>query len=144
MNYQCQVNINAPLQFVVETFLDTTTWHKWQPGFIKYEPIEGKLPFPGSKGFLVFQMGDQQGKMSQQVIENNLPDRYVVNYEFQGTWNQCVFQFKENNGQVTYTIDSLFRFPDQAPAPLNVFIATTTQEMERFKAFVEEKVDKQQ
>ena len=100
---------------------------------------KGQLFETGSEGILVFEYDKKQMNMKTYVESNQLPKQITIVYEMMGTWNRCINNFKEKNGMTAWEMDVEFRFNKPTEIPIEQFIEKTTQGMNIFKTFVEQK-----
>ena len=73
MKYSNEVEINLPVQKVIELFDNPANMSKWQPGFISFEPISGTPGQPGAKSKLKYIMGKREVEMIETITVRNLP-----------------------------------------------------------------------
>jgi len=139
MKYQVNMNINKPMNEVVSLYTNKKSMLQWEPGLKEIKENKGQLFETGSEGILVFEYDKKQMNMKTYVESNQLPKQITIVYEMMGTWNRCINNFKEKNGMTAWEMDVEFRFNKPTEIPIEQFIEKTTQGMNIFKTFVEQK-----
>ena len=81
MKYVCEVEINIPVEKVVDFWSDEINFSNWQDGFISIELLEGNWNVEGSKSKILFKNGKQKMELIETVISNNLPFSKKALYE---------------------------------------------------------------
>lgn len=81
--------------------------------------------------------GGHEVMMRETIEHNDLPQEIVTIYEIEGVWNRCVNSFVEEDGKVSFTIDSHFVFQVPVEADLESFKNATQGQLEWFKTLVE-------
>lgn len=111
MKYSVTVDINLPLNQVVQKFKNTENYYDWMKGLEKIEQVKGAPGEKGAEQYLHFNMGKRKMKMLEKVVRNNLPDSYCVSYEVNGVYNEVDSHFESINEETTrYTTSNLFQF----------------------------------
>lgn len=87
MKYSTEININLPIDRVIELFDDPDNLKKWQPGLQSFEAISGTPGQPGAKSRLRFKMGNREVEMIETVTVRNLPDEFSGTYEAKWVFN---------------------------------------------------------
>jgi hypothetical protein len=87
MKYSNEVEINKPIQRVIELFDNPANMPKWQPGFISMEPVSGTPGQPGAKSKLKYKMGKRDVEMIETITLRNLPHEFHGTYEAKGVYN---------------------------------------------------------
>jgi hypothetical protein len=87
MKYSNEVEINQPLQKVIELFDNPANMPHWQPGFISMEHISGEAGQPGAKSRLKYKMGKRDVEMIETITQRNLPHEFHGTYEAKGVYN---------------------------------------------------------
>jgi uncharacterized membrane protein len=73
MKYSVSIEIDRPLDEVVEKFDNSENLFKWMEGLQKYEHLSGEPGKPGAKTRLLFQMGKRKIEMIETITVRNLP-----------------------------------------------------------------------
>ncbi|OFY87916.1 MAG: hypothetical protein A3F72_09130 [Bacteroidetes bacterium RIFCSPLOWO2_12_FULL_35_15] len=87
MKYKSEIEINKPLDKVIELFDNPDNMKKWMEGLQSFEAISGKPGEVGSKSRLKFKMGKREIEMIETVTVRNLPEEFSGTYEAQGVFN---------------------------------------------------------
>ncbi len=143
MKYSNQIEINLPLNRVIELFDNADNMSKWQPDLISFEHISGEPGQAGAKSNLHYKMRKRDLNMVETIIANDLPNRMESTYEVKGTLNIQINKFEAiDNNKTRWVSDSEFQF---SSFPMKVFgwLSPGTfkkqsyQFMEMFKKFAE-------
>ena len=111
MKYTVEVDIDRPLNEVVEKFDNQDNYSKWMKGLESYENIEGKQGQEGAKNRFIFKMGKRKMQMVETVLKHDLPQQYLVSYEVNGVYNEVDNRFEKIDDQKTlYTTKQYFKF----------------------------------
>ena len=111
MRYQVYVDINLPIEKVVEKFKNSENYYDWMEGLEKIEPVQGEMGQEGTQNYFHFKTGKREMKMLETVKRNNLPHSYLISYEVNGVFNEVDSQFEAlNENKTRYTTNNLFRF----------------------------------
>lgn len=80
MKYEGYIDINKPVQEVVDFFASTDNQKKWQDGFIKKEQLKGNDRESGAEIKLYYQFGKRDMILTESVFVNNLPNSFESFY----------------------------------------------------------------
>ncbi len=69
MKYTCSIDIDKPIDEVIELFDNPDNLGKWQPGLISYEHLSGTPGEPGAKAKLHYKMNKREVEMIETVIK---------------------------------------------------------------------------
>ncbi|MBM9592552.1 SRPBCC family protein [Leptospira sp. 201903075] len=142
MKYTVSIDINKPLNFVIQTFDDPENLKRWMVGLQSFEPISGTPGQPGAKSKLTFDMNGRKMEMVETITVRNLPKEFSGTYEVGGIWNLVQNQFEALSPSLTrYTSVQEFRLK----APMKwfslllqpMFRKQSLQHMQNFKQFTE-------
>lgn len=141
--YSNEITIARPVEEVCKYFTDIQYFTNWQPDLLDYNTFEGKPCEAGAKSRVVYREGKNDDvKMVETVLENNLPDNYKVKYSTDGVISHQIHHFEEaEDGSTYYRIDTEQDFEGLVKV-LNIFSPDhfkhqTQRFMESFKNFVE-------
>ncbi len=143
MKFSCSVDIDLPVEKVVELFDNTDNMLKWQTGLLSFEHLEGEPGQPGAKSKLVYQNGNKTFALFEHITVRNLPEEFSGYYDHVAMRNSMKNSFvslDENktrwNTEIEYEfkttmwkVMSLFMKP--------MFKKQTLGFMENFKKFAE-------
>ena len=99
MKYSVEVEINQPIDKVVELFKDENNLFKWMKGLQSLEHLEGEPGKKGSTTKMVFKEGKRQIEMLETIVANKLPEEFSATYEAKGVHNLakiCFIAINEN------------------------------------------------
>ena len=142
MNYQLELDINAPRERVIELFLDPDNLKKWQPDLVSFTLISGVGREVGAKSSQIQRMGKRESEIIETIVEPNPPYEYAATYEGGSVWNLIENRFVKTDGNTTHWIlDNTFK----ASGVIGIlsfvmpgmFKKQTLKFMNMFKTFVE-------
>jgi len=81
MKYKCTVDINLPIDLVVQLWSDESHFSKWQDGFQSIQHLEGQAHSNGAKSKILLEQGRQKMELTETIISNNLPTEKKALYE---------------------------------------------------------------
>lgn len=81
LNYTLDLDIEAPIDFVVSTYLNRDLYPVWQPGRIESERITND-PHPTYE--VLIQMGRRKMKIKEEILTSQLPGKYEVKSRMKG------------------------------------------------------------
>ena len=108
MKFSNSVEINAPVEHVIEVFTVPENKRYWHDDFVSQELIEGQPGQPGSVSRLKFKTFD----LLETIHTNNLPTEYSAEYLTEGIcWNSFDVNFQEiGHHQTRYEAHIEYRF----------------------------------
>jgi uncharacterized membrane protein len=101
MKFNCSVTINAPLDKVLDLFVDTENLKEWQDGFLGMEHLSGPPGEPGAKSRITYQAGKRKIDLIETIHVNNLPEEFTALYEAQTMVNTMTSRFVELEDGIT-------------------------------------------
>ena len=111
MKYTAEIEINKPVEKVVELFDNPSNLKKWMEGLESFEPISGSPGQVGAKSRLKFKMGKREIEMIETVTVRNLPHEFSGTYEAKGVFNTVKNKFVALPGNRTkYVSEQEFHF----------------------------------
>lgn len=87
MKYTSEIEINKPVDKVIELFDNPDNLDKWMEGLQSFEPISGTPGQVGAKSRLKFKMGKREIEMIETITVRNLPYEFSGTYEAKGVFN---------------------------------------------------------
>ncbi len=93
MKYTSEIIIKAPVEKVVQLFVDPDKMKFWQPELISIEHISGEPGKPGSKNLLYFKKGRRKAALIETIHVNKLPEAFIATYETKGVFNRMRAEF---------------------------------------------------
>lgn len=111
MKYTSEIEINRPVDKVVELFDNPDNLYKWMEGLQSFEPISGAPGQPGAKSRLKFKMGKREVEMIETITTRNLPEEFSGTYEVNGAFNIVKNRFvKLSDTKTKYVTEHEFQF----------------------------------
>ncbi len=83
MKYQCSVDIDLPIERVVELYDDPDNYKAWQDGFVSYTPLSNNPGEPGAKSRLLYDHNGREMELIETIKVKNLPYEFTAVYEHQ-------------------------------------------------------------
>ena len=87
MKYTTQIDINLPLDKVIELFDNPDNMKHWQPTLVSFEHMSGEAGQSGAKSKLIYQMGKRKVVMIETITKRNLPEEFTATYDANGVYN---------------------------------------------------------
>lgn len=145
MKFNCSVEIERPIDRVIELFDNPDNMKEWQDGFVSFEPLSGIPGQPGAKSRVTYDMGKgKKMELIETVLVRNLPDEFSGTYEHKHMTNSMKNRFialSENatrwEAELEYTKLNGFMIKMMAFLFPGMFKKQTQKWMDQFKAFVE-------
>lgn len=138
-----QIDINKPLEQVLELFDSFENLKQWQPDLISYEHLSGDSGQPGAKTRLTYKRGKGQFDLIETVIERDLPDNFTGTYEATGMINHISNRFEAIDTNTTRWHSQVdYQMTNLSMKILGFFMKKSFPKhsykfMEQFKAFAE-------
>jgi hypothetical protein len=145
MKYSFELMLNKPRAEAWKGFSDPANLSKWQPLLVKIEQLEGNSAQPGSVAKLTFKNGEREYSLIEKITNCIEPERLDQLYQNEFADNTIKNSFMETgNNKTRWKVDVEFTFKTIAmrligPFVKKRFVANTQRDMERFKAFIENK-----
>ena len=93
MKYTCEIEINQPVNKVIELFDNADNLTQWMEGLESFEHLSGEPGQPGAKSLLKFKMGNRKMEMTETITVRNLPEDFSGYYEMDGMVNHIKNSF---------------------------------------------------
>jgi len=111
MKFSTEIEINKPVEKVIELFDNPDNLPKWMEGLQSFEQISGTPGQPGAKSRLIFQMGKRRIEMVETITIRNLPHEFAGTYEAEGVFNIVTNKFiKISDTKTKYITEQEFQF----------------------------------
>ncbi|MDY8135632.1 SRPBCC family protein [Aquimarina sp. 2201CG5-10] len=144
MKFICNVEINVPIDRVIELFDNPDNLKEWQDGFISFEHLSGTPGEPGAKSLLKYKHGKREMELIETITVKNLPEEFSGTYEHKHMENsiKCSFiSLSSNKTRLDYHID-YFKFKSFMPRLMaflspGIYKKYTQKWLDQFKAFAE-------
>ncbi|TPD67208.1 SRPBCC family protein [Flavobacterium microcysteis] len=142
MKYTVEIEIDKPIDRVIELFDNTDTMKQWMEGLQSVEHLSGTPGQPGAKLKLKFKMGSREFEMIETVTVRNLPDEFTGTYEANGVLNTVKNSFiKLSDTKTKYVTENEFQLKGfmkvMAFLMPGAFKKQSLKFMSAFKKFVE-------
>ncbi|MBK7811018.1 MAG: SRPBCC family protein [Saprospiraceae bacterium] len=111
MKFTSEIEINKPIQTVIDLFDNADNMGKWMEGLLSFEHLSGTPGQVGAKSKLVFQMGKRKIEMIETILTRHLPDEFSGTYEADGVHNIVKNSFvKISESKTKYITENEFQF----------------------------------
>jgi len=148
MKFSCAVEINLPVEKVVQLFDSTENLKEWQDGFVSIDHLSGIAGESGAKSRIIFQTGKHKLELIETILVKNLPYEKTGLYEHKHMVNTMRSRFTslgENRTKYVAEIE-YSKFSGLVPKLMAllmpaVFKKQVQKWLNQFKAFAE-KADK--
>jgi hypothetical protein len=144
MKFTCSVEIDLPVEKVVELFDNPKNLIEWQDGFVAIEPISGAPGEPGSKSRMIYIIRDREMEIIETIKVKNLPTEMTGVYEHIHMVNTMTTRFKEiapgktkYEAEIEYTQFNGFVPKMMAFFMPGLFKKQTQKWLNQFKTFAE-------
>jgi uncharacterized membrane protein len=81
MKFTCQVDINLPIDRVIQLFDNVDNLKEWQDGFISHEHVSGVPGETGSKSRFRYRSDKREIVLVETIITRDFPDEFTALYE---------------------------------------------------------------
>lgn len=142
MEYVTEIEIQLPLQEVIELFDNPVNIPKWQPGLVNCELLSGEKGKPGAKLKFSYKISKRSIEIVETIEKRHLPEVSSSIYESKGVWNHVTNRFKAINGQSTkWEVENIFKCKGSmkilSTLMPHAFKKQTMSMMQDFKSFAE-------
>jgi hypothetical protein len=144
MKFSTTIDINRPLDIVIEKFDNTANLKEWQEGMVSFDHLSGVPGTPGAKSRIIYKNKNGPMELIETIISKRLPEEFNALYEHKHMVNTMRHSFKPVSDRVTrweaeveYT-----RFIGLLPKIMSVLMSGMFRKegkkwMERFKIYAE-------
>ncbi|WP_353778699.1 SRPBCC family protein [Winogradskyella sp. 3972H.M.0a.05] len=140
MKFSCHVDINAPVDKVVDIFMDPDNLEHVQEGFRSKELISGEAGKEGAVSNMVYEKFD----LKETILKSNLPEEFLGLYEHKHMTNTMKVSFEalddsttRYHSEIDYTIMKGFILKLLAKLFPGMFKKQVLKWMNLFKDFAE-------
>ncbi|HLG32844.1 MAG TPA: SRPBCC family protein [Ignavibacteriaceae bacterium] len=142
MKYTTEIEINQPVNKVIELFDNPDNMKLWMEGLQSFEPLNGTPGQPGAKSRLKFKMGKREIEIIETITTRNLPEEFSGTYEAKGVFNIVSNKFIPISGTKTkFVADHEFQFSGimkvMGILMPGAFKKQSMKYLEKFKEFAE-------
>jgi carbon monoxide dehydrogenase subunit G len=111
MKYTTEIEIDKPIDRVIELFDNPDNMAKWMEGLQSFEQLSGTPGQTGAKSRLKFKMGKREIEMIETITVRNLPEEFTGTYEAKGVFNIVKNKFiKVSDTKTKYITEQEFQF----------------------------------
>ena len=111
MKYTNEIEIDLPVEKVIELFDEPENLKHWQPGLVSFEHVSGTPGQPGAKSRLKYKMGSREIEMIETITKRDLPREFAGIYEAKGVYNVISNKFTPLGGHKTkWVAENEFQF----------------------------------
>lgn len=106
MKFKAEVEIEKPLELLVELIQDPDCTLQWLEGLISVKHVSGEFRQPGAISDVVFDSAAGRMQIKETVLRNELPEYYMIRYDGQGYVSYSNYSFEvldENRTRFTMT-----------------------------------------
>ena len=144
MKYTCTIEINLPIDQVVQLWKNEDHFKEWQDGFQSIEHLSGAPNSKGARSKIILQDDKRRIELLETIISSNLPQEKKALYEHVHMINTQTTRFekiKDNKtlyiSEVEYTQFNGLMIKLIAKLFPGKFKAQSQKWMNQFKAFAE-------
>ena len=101
MKCHYQIDINLPLNQVLQLMNNTDYYHRWQRGLISTKLIKGENGKPGAKRRIYIKIAGQRVKMIETILDNQPPEKWQARYTSSGLKSIQTNFFKSKDENTT-------------------------------------------
>jgi uncharacterized membrane protein len=144
MKFTCTVDINLPVNRVVELFDNVENMYKWQDGLQSFDHISGTPGEVGAKSKMVYKHKKRVLELEETILVKNLPDEFTATYEHIHMTNTMSNRFTAPSegktrweANIEYTQFNGFMPKVMAKLFPGMFKKQTQKWLDQFKTFAE-------
>jgi len=144
MKYTCTVEVNLPINTVVELWENENYFKEWQDGFQRIDHLSGQKGRNGATSKIYIQEGKRKMELLETIISNNLPEEKSARYEHVHMTNTQTTRFRAMSDHQTRYISEVeyLQFNSFMPKLMAKFFPNTFKKqsqkwMDQFKKFAE-------
>ena len=94
MKFTCSVEIDQPIDKVIELFDNPDNLKEWQDGFVSFDHLSGIPGEPGAKSKIIYKNKGQTIELIETLLVKNLPYEMSGTYEHKHMVNNMSNHFK--------------------------------------------------
>ena len=142
MKYITEIEINQPVEKVLELFDNPDNMKEWMEGLQSFETISGTPGQEGAKARLKYKMGKREIEMIETITKKNLPEEFTGTYKAKGVFNIVKNRFVPiGDNKTKYITEQEFQFSGimklMGAFMPGAFKKQSLKYMNAFKEFVE-------
>ena len=101
MRFTCTVDLDLPIERVVELYDDPANREHWQDGYLRAEPLSGTPGELGAKARLLFRQGKGEMELIETITVRNPPFEFSATYEHEHMVNTMTNRFTSLDAKTT-------------------------------------------
>jgi len=145
MKFTSEIEINAPIERVVDLFIDPSQLKKWIKELESFETLSGKARHIGSKSLLKFWVDDKGMEVIETIMVRNLPYQLIGKYESDDLAYTAENKFEDlGDNRTKYTVYMEFKFRGVmnlfGDAMKKAFLKKSEEQLNDFKIFIESEI----
>ena len=111
LDYKITFEVNKPVDQTFKVFMDASLAGQWMTGFKRMETLSGKPGEVGSKYRFVFEEGDEEIIVDEEILVMKENEAFAFSMENEMLTGRGEFRFKDKNGstEITYINDTAGR-----------------------------------
>lgn len=143
MKFSLHVDIDLPIDKVIELFDNTDNMMKWQEGLLSFEHLEGEPGQPGAKSKLVYKNGSKTFDLYEEITVRNLPEEFSGYYDHVAMRNSMNNSFASlSDNQTRWSTEIEYEFKTTMWKIMSLFMKPMFKKqtlgfMKNFKKFAE-------
>jgi uncharacterized membrane protein len=142
MKYSVNVEINLPIDLVVELFDDDENVFKWMNGIESWDQLSGLPGKTNAKSKIRLKVKNRELVLLETILENNLPRNMKMSYETDGVLNIANNRFESiNENRTKFISEQEFQMKGKmkiiAFLMARAFKKHTRKNLNDFKTFAE-------
>ncbi|MEB8330525.1 SRPBCC family protein [Flavobacteriaceae bacterium KMM 6897] len=111
MKYTVSIDIDKPIDKVIDLFDNPDNLKKWMEGLQSFEHLSGTPGQVGARSKLVYKMGKRDIEMIETVTVRKLPQEFSGTYEAEGVFNIVKNKFVQlSDTRTKYISEQEFEF----------------------------------
>lgn len=111
MKYTVSIDIDKPIDRVIELFDSTDNLKEWMEGLQSFEHLSGTPGQVGARSKLIYKMGKKDVEMIETITVRKLPQEFSGTYEAEGVFNIVKNRFEKlSDNKTRYISEQEFEF----------------------------------
>jgi uncharacterized membrane protein len=144
MKFTCQVDIDLPIDRVIQLFDNVDNLKEWQDGFLSHEHVSGVPGETGAVSRFRYQSGKREINLRETIVTSDFPDEFTALYEAKEMTNTMSNRFtslSENSTRYIADIEYIkfngFKVKMMATLFPGMFRRQVQKWLDQFKEFCE-------
>ena len=142
MKLRSDIDIDQPIDLLVELIQDPDCTMQWLDGLRSVEHVSGDFRQPGAKSKVVFESAAGRMLITETVIANELPEIYRIRYDGQGYTSYSNYSFERlSDASTRFTISQQIELKGALKLASGLLRGTIRRQLKKstqsFKQFAE-------